>query len=98
MCNEVHPCGSLAASFEIIILDFEIRKRDRNNECCLSPFSRKRAENMGIVRENPIPLKGVREADYAELPPTDGNSSRFLKGVKRVDSWTSLITHFYLEQ
>jgi len=37
---------------------------------------------MGIVRENPVPLKGVREADCTEPPPTGGNVTSFSEYVK----------------
>jgi len=83
MGNEFHPCWSFAASFEITVFDFEIRKRDRNNECCLSSFCCvKRAEGKEIVRGNPDPLKGIREADCTELLPTSGNPTRYSEGVK----------------
>ena len=89
MSNENHPCGSLAASFEIIVFDFEIRKRDRNNERCLSSFYHTRLSGgEGIVRENPVPLKGIREADCTELPPTTNDHNRFLECVKGKSSIT----------
>jgi hypothetical protein len=44
MSNENHPCGSLAASFEIIVFDFEIRKRDQNNECAFLPSAVQKSE------------------------------------------------------
>ena len=42
----------------------------------------KTGKGKGIVRENPVPLKGVREADCTELLPTGGNVTMFSEGVK----------------
>ena len=81
MGNEILPCWSFAVSFEIT-------KRDRNNECCLSFFCcTKRTENKEIVRGNPAPLKGVRKADCTELLPIGRNVTTFSEGVKSDVSW-----------
>ena len=75
-----HPCGSPATSFET---SSSGTQRDRNTERCLSSFAVQNwAESKGIVRENPVPLKGIREADCTELPPTVCNCSNFFGRVK----------------